>query len=147
MAKTNVFMNYKSVTWIATGGSGAANPITEVTDIQEINAEGIEPWRADGSPFPTVMARGTADRGLTIFSGDVATMQGIPKATPLTIVAVLYDAVNGSGSGALTKTWTNAVVADRPSSGPSNKYAGGSISFMCFSPDGTTDPLTNSQAA
>jgi hypothetical protein len=138
-------MNWKSVTTKTAAGS--AIPLTQVMDVQEVNSEGLEPWQADGNLYPTLMIRATATRGVTITSGDVAGMKAVPRGVPLTVVAILYDAVNGVGSGALTETWTNAVVADIPASGASNKFAGGSITFICYSTDGSTDPNTSVQAA
>jgi hypothetical protein len=145
MAHTNVFMNWKGVTITPSGGS-LVN-LTGVMDVQTSNVEGLEPWQADGHLFPTLMIRATAARSVTIMGGDVATMMAVPRGTACTVVAILDDAVNGAGSGALTHTWLNAVVADVPASGPSNKFAGGTITFVCYSSDGTTDPLTVAQAA
>jgi hypothetical protein len=144
MAKSNVFMNYKAVTWQQSGGS--ATPLTQVTDVTEMRSEEVLFWQADGNIFPTLAARASASRGVTISSGDVAGMQAIPVGVPLTIVAVLNDAVNKAGPGALTETWVNAVVMDNPSSGPSNKFAGGTITLMCYSADGAADPHTTAQA-
>lgn len=144
MAHTNVFMNWKSVTYTAPSGSPIS--LTQITDVQEVNSEGLEPWQADGNIYPTLLVRATATRGLTITGGDVAGFKKIPRGVPLTIVAVLFDALNGVGSGALTETWVNAVVADVPFGGPSNHFANGSITFICYSPDGTTDPSTSVQA-
>lgn len=144
MAKSNVFMNWKSVTITPSGGS-AVN-LGQVMDVQTQSGEGLEPWQADGNLFPTLMIRATASRAVTIIGGDVGSMLSIPRGTPCTVVIVLFDAVNGVGTGALTHTWTHAVVADVPSSGPSNKFAGGSITFVCYAADGVTDPLTVVQA-
>lgn len=139
-------MNYKSVTWqTATAGTPVA--LTEVTEIDETNGEEIIPWMADGNIFPTILIRASASRGLKITGADAATFLGIPRGTLLTIVAVLYDAVNKSGTGALTQTWTPCMVVDVPVSGQTNKVAAASISFICGSTDGVTDPLTNAQAS
>ena len=138
--KTNVFMNWKNVA--ITGPLGTPVPLKQVTDIQEANAEGLEMWRADGNVYSTVVVRATADVAFTIACGDVAGMMAVPRGVPLTVTATLCDALNGLGTGALVHTWVNAVVGDNPASGPTNKFAGGSITLMCFSPDGATPPLT-----
>jgi hypothetical protein len=147
MSKSNVFMNWTGVT--ITPLSGTTINVTQVLDVQTATSEGLEPWQADGHLFPTLMIRATASRSLTIVGGDVAAFLSIPRGVPLTIVAVLNDAVNqagGAASGSLTHTWTGAYIADVPASGPSNKFAGGTATFMCKSVDGTTDPLAIVQA-
>ena len=146
MAKSNTFISYHGGVTISPPTPAVAIVLKEITASDSTRTESLLPWQADGNLYPTRMARVAAMRTLTIHSGDVAGMRSIPLGTVCTIVATLYDSVNGSGSGALTETWINAVVADVPVSGPTNQFAGGTITFMCFSSDGTTDPYSYTQA-
>lgn len=139
--RTNVFMNWTGVTVTYGSGSPTVITLTEVIDVQAIDQEGLEPWQADGHKFPTVLIAATGNRGVTIIGGDVYKLSSVPRNTPCTVVAVLNDARNGVGTGAMTHTWSNAVIADAPRSGPTNKFAGGSATFATYSSDGTTDPL------
>lgn len=145
MPHTNVYMNWTPVTITPLGGS--AITLKEVTDLQDMTSDTLEPWQSDGNKFATVLVAASGSRGCTIVGGDCYKLQTIPRNTPCTIVAVLSDALNPgpSGSGSLTHTWLNAVISDTPISGPSNKYAGGSATFVCFSADGTTDPHSVAQ--
>lgn len=145
-ALSNVYMNWKSVT-VSYGVGPTVINVTEVLDVEIIDQEQLEMWQADGHIFPTLCIRAAAARGLKIIGGSVNKLAVIPRGTPCTVVAVLYDAVNGAGSGAMTHTLTGAVVAEVPRSGQSNKYAGVSISFVSASADGTGDPLTTTIAA
>jgi hypothetical protein len=144
MAHTNVYMNWTGIT--VTPASGSAIPLKEIIDVQVTDSEGLEPWQADGHKFPTLLIAATGSRGMTLIGGDIWKLAGIPRNTPCTVVAILNDAYNGVGSGAITHTLSNAVMADTSRSGPTNKFAGGSVTFMAYSPDGTTDPLVIAQA-
>ena len=137
-------MNWTGVT--VTPPSGPAINLTEVIDVQVTDQEGLEPWQADGHKFPTVLIAATGARGMVLIGGDIYKLAAIPRNTPCVIVAILNDARNGTGSGSITHTLSNAVIADMPRSGPTNKFAGGSATFMSYSPDGTTDPLQIAQA-
>ena len=140
MAKTNVFMNWKEVTVTPVGGGGAI-AITEVVDVEVMDKDDLEPWQADGHKFPTLLVAASGMRGLTIQGGSINKLSSIPKNTPCTVVAKLYDAKNGAGEGCLVHTLSNAVLQGSPSSGKSNKFAGGSAVFVAYSSDGTVDPL------
>jgi len=147
MTATNVYMNWKAVTVTPQGGSVVA--ITEVLDVEIVDQETIEMWQADGTIYPTLAIRAAAMRGLKITGGSINLLQAIPRGTPCVVVAILEDAVNvagGAGSGSLTHTLSNAVLAEVPRSGPSNKFAGGSATFVSYSTDGATNPLITVQA-
>jgi hypothetical protein len=147
MAKTNTFMSVVGGV-VITPSTGSAVTVTQVLDVSKTRNVGLVPWRADGTPFPTQMAVGTMDRGVVITSGDLAAMVAVPLGVACSVVWTTRDAINGvvTGSGAITETLTHAYVVDTPSSGPTNQFAGGTISFMCGSADGTTDPYSFAQA-
>jgi len=140
MARSNVFMSWTGVTVTPAGGPAIA--ITEVVDVQVLDKDDLEPWQADGHKFPTQMIAAMGHRGITIVGGDVSKLASIPHGTPCTVVGILKDAVNGIGTGAITVTLANAVRTEVPFEGKTQKFAGSHVTFMAFSSDGTTDPLT-----
>ncbi len=142
--RSNVYMSWTGVTVTPSGGSTMA--ISEVTDVQVHDKDHIEPWQADGHKYATRMIAASGERGITITGGDVGKLASIPKNVPCTVVAILNDAVNGVGTGAVTVTLVNAIRGEVPSSGKTSKFAGGSVSFMAFSSDGTADPLSYAAA-
>ncbi|WP_435005156.1 hypothetical protein P12x_003050 [Tundrisphaera lichenicola] len=146
MAKSNVFMDFKEIT--VTYGSGTPTVLTlsEVTEMEVMIDDELAPWQADGNKYATLMVVASSMRGGKIMGGDVAALAGIPKGTYCTVQAKLYDAVNRDGAGCLTFAWTNAVFGSVQAAGQSNKFAGGSTSFMCIAPDGATSPLTITQS-
>jgi cyanophycinase-like exopeptidase len=144
--KTNVYMNWTGVT-VSFGVGPTVIALTEITDVQVLDEDGLEMWQSDGNKFATVVVAATGARGMTLTGGDLFKLATMPRNTPCTIVAVLRDAINGTGSGAITHTLVNAVMAGAPRGGATNKFAMGSVTFMAFSPDGSTDPLTLTQAS
>jgi hypothetical protein len=144
--KSNVFMNWTGVT-VVYGASPTTITLTEVTDIQVVDSDILEMWQADGHKFPTLCIAADANRGLTIHGGDCYKLAAMPRNTPCTINATLRDAANGAGTGALVLALSNAVLSESNFSGQTNKFAGGSATFMAFSSDGSTDPLAISQTA
>ena len=145
MAASNIFMSWVNIT--ATPNTGNAITLNETTSLEVISSDGLEPWQADGNKFATALVSATGTRGVTISGGNCAAIARMPKGTVFTISATLRDAINGTGSGAITLTLVNAVVSENPISGVTNKYAGGSVTLMAFSADGSADPLTFTQAA
>lgn len=146
MAKSNVFMSWTGVT-ITPPSPAVAISLTEVTDVQVLDNDGLEMWQADGYKFATLCVAATGQRGVTIHSGDCYKLASLPKGTPCTVVAILKDAANGTGTGAMTITLSNAVLDNVTVNGASNKFATGQANFTAFSPDGTTDPLAIAQAS
>lgn len=144
MPHTNVYMNWTGVTITPVGGSAIS--LLEVLDVQVMDEDTIEQWQSDGNKFATVLVAASGSRGMTITGGDVFKLAGIPRNTLCTIVAILNDARNSAGSGAITHTLSNAMFASAPRSGTTNKFAGGSVTFIAASTDGSTDPLVITQA-
>lgn len=144
MAHANLYMSWTGVTITPSGGSAIA--LLEVIDVQFTNSDGLEAWRSDGNKYATLIVDATGEVGATIIGGDCFKLATLPRGAACTIVAILNDAKNKTGSGASTFTLVNAVVQDTPTSGVTNKFAGGSASFMSYSADGSTIPLSIAQA-
>jgi hypothetical protein len=61
-------------------------------------------------------------------------------------VATHNDANNGAGTGAITYTLTNAVIASNPIHGAHRQFGLGTLTITAFSTDGATNPLAISMA-
>lgn len=147
MARTKHYQNWKSVT-ISHGVGPTTITLTEITNVEILNNDQYETFKGDGNIFNTVMVLANGVRGIRITGGDIGTQcVTIPRNTPCTVVCVLHDAVNGSGSGALTFTLSNAMKQGASPGGPQNKILTDVVEFMAYSSDGTTDPLSISQAS
>lgn len=86
-------------------------------------------------------------QGITIRGGAVNLLGQIPENTPCTVVSILNDALNGTGSGAITVTAVNAILISNPFKGANSEFAMGDVTFQCFSVDGTTPPITQAVAS
>lgn len=138
-------MNWTGVT-VSYGAGPTVINLSEVVDIDLMDADIIEEWQADGHKFSTLVVAADAKRGMTIHGGDCYKLAILPKGVPCTIVAILNDAANKILAGAMTVTLINAVLSDVSIKGQTNKFAGGMVTFTAFSSDGTTDPLSIVQA-
>lgn len=141
MAATNVFMNWKDIT-ISYGVGPTVINLAEVTDFAVDISDELEEWQADGNRYSTVSVVARSSRGGQISGGDVAKLASLPSNTYCTVVAKLYDSINGAGDGCLTFTLVKCTFADKSAKGSTNKFAGGQASFTAHSVDGSTDPLT-----
>ena len=73
-------------------------------------------------------------------------MSVFPVGTAGTFTATHNDARNGTGTGAVTYTLTNAVVASNPLQGSHRQFGQGVLTLTAYSPDGVTNPLSLSIA-
>jgi len=142
---SNVHKSWKEI--IITPSVGAAIALSEVTSGTLIDEDTLIPWRADGNPYVKIAAISESNRGFSVAGGNIGQLASVPKGTPCTITAKLYDAINGAGTGCLLLTLFNAVAASASATGETNQYASGGITFMAFSPDGVTDPLAIARQA
>lgn len=140
MPKTGLNMGWSSVTITPDGGS--AITITEITDVNFTRSASPKKFYGDANLFSKLIVSRELSRGCRISGGEIKLLADVPQGTPCTIVAVLDDAKNGAGAGAITSTLVNAVCLNNPYSGRANEFGTGSLDFDAFSTNGTTDPLT-----
>lgn len=147
MARTKHYMNWKSCT-IVHGSGPTTITLTEITNVEfMINDEFVQ-FKGDGNIYATVMALANASRGVRITSGDLGRLAvTIPHNTPCTVTLICHDAVNGSGSGALTFVLSNALKQSISPSGAQNVILTDTVTFMSYSSDGTTSPLAITEAS
>lgn len=143
MPATKLYANFSGVTVTPNGGS--AINITEVTSIDPDRSSNLKARFGDNRKYPRLIKAFERMRSFTITSGDLAALQSIPEDTPCTVVFILEDAQNGTGSGALTYTYTNAVMGSNPVKSPNNDFGEATVQFQCYSTD-NTDPLTVAKA-
>ena len=145
---TNLYMNWTGVTITPQGG--AAITVDKVTDVK-VNRKSVqEAFYGDNRKFAAFLRNTQKKRSITLVTGNPNLHLAIPEDTYCTIVAILNDVQNGTGSGALTITAVNAKMESDDTDGSNNKYAAGTITFNCAGDDSTTpdsDPVTIAVAA
>ena len=112
MAATKRFMNWTSVTF--TPLNGTPTPITGVTSIQIDTGGNLLKFAGDGDRYNTTVVNDFNDPTVTVHTADLGTITGFPVGTVGTFTATHNDALNGTGSGAVTYILSNAVVASNP---------------------------------
>jgi hypothetical protein len=144
MASTNRFLNWTGVSFTPSGG--APTPISGVTSIRIDTGGSLLKFSGDGDRYSTTVVNDFNDPTVTVQSADLAALMAYPVGTVGTFIATHNDARNGTGTGAITYTLNNAVVASQPVHGSHRQFGLGEITFTAFSLDGVTNPLSISSA-
>ena len=138
-------MNWTGVSFTPVGGT--PTPITGVTSIQ-IDAGGtLLKFSGDGDRYSTTVVNDFNDPTITVNSADLAAVLSYPVGTVGTFIATHNDAKNGTGTGAITYTLSNAVVASHPVHGSHRQFGQGVLTLAAYSLDGVTNPLSTSTAS
>ena len=144
MAASKRFMNWSLVSFTPAGGS--VTVYTGVTSVKIDSGGSLAKFAGDADRYNTTVVNDMNDPSITIECADAFAIKANPPGTVGTFAATLNDARNGTGSGAITYTAVNAVVADDSTNAAHRKYASNSLTFALFSSDGVTNPLSVSQA-
>jgi hypothetical protein len=144
MSATKRFMNWTGVSFTPTGGSSTT--ITGVTSVAIDSGGSLAKFAGDGDRFVTAMVNDFNDPTVTVHAADLSAIRANPVGTVGTLTATHNDAKNGVGTGAVTYTLTNAVVASCQVQGAHRQFGQGSVTFAAFSTDGVTNPLSTSIA-
>lgn len=145
MSATKRFMNWSGVTFTPVGGQPTV--ITGVTSVAIESGGSLARFAGDGDRYVTTMVNDFNEPTVTIQAADLASIRANPVGTVGTLTATHNDAKNGTGTGAVTYTMANAVVASCNVHGAHRHFGQGSISFAAFSGDGVTNPLSTSIAS
>lgn len=145
MPASTLLMNWSGVT--VTPASGSAITVNRVTNIALPAESSLQKFYGDTFKFPAASRPTEQTRGITITSGNCAQLNTIAIGTVCTVVAVLNDLYNGTGSGAVTVTAVNAVLQSKSMGGANNDFATVSYVFDCFGGTGDVDPITFAVAA
>lgn len=144
MSATKRFMNWTGVSF--TPLNGPATTITGVTSVTIESGGSLVKFSGDGDRYPTIVANDFNEPSMTIQSADLAALRANPVGTIGTLAATHNDARSGVGSGAITYTLANAVVAECEVGGAHRQFGQGKVTFVAFSTDGVTNPLSTSIA-
>ncbi len=142
MSATKRFMNWSGVTFTPVGGQPTL--ISGVTSVAIESGGSLARFAGDGDRYVTTMVNDFNEPTVTIQAADLASLRANPVGTVGTLTATHNDAKNGTGSGAVTYTMSNAVVASCHVHGAHRQFGQGSITFAAFSGDGVTNPLSTS---
>lgn len=145
MAASKRFMNWTSVTF--TPLNGTPTQITGVTSIQIDSGGNLLKFSGDGDRYSTTVVNDFNDPTITIHCVNLASVQSFSVGTVGTFSATHNDALNGTGTGAMTYTLANAVVAANPVHGNHRQFGQGTLTLTTFSLDGVTNPLSVSIAS
>lgn len=135
-------MNWSGVSFTPSGGQTLA--ITGVTEIEIENKGNLVKFSGDGDRYYTTVVNDVMDPTITIHTADLMVLRTIATGTLGTFVATLNDARNGTGTGSITFSLTNAVVASTHVHGTHRQFGQGKLVISSFSTDGVTNPLSTS---
>jgi hypothetical protein len=144
MPPTKRFMNWTNVTFAPSNGT--ATTITGVTSVSIDAGGSLARFAGDGDRYVTTMVNDFNEPTMTIHSADLGALRANPVGTIGTLSATHNDAQNGVGTGAITYTLANAVVAACQVSGAHRQFGQGTVTFGAFSSDGITNPISTSIA-
>jgi hypothetical protein len=144
MAASKRFMNWTGVSFTPQGGSPTG--ITGVTSIQIDTGGTLLKFAGDGDRYNTTVVNDFNEPTVTVRSADLAAVRAFPVGTQGTFTATHNDARNGTGSGSVTYTLSNAVIASNPIQGSHRHFGQGTLTLTAYSLDGVTNPLATSTA-
>jgi hypothetical protein len=145
MSATKRFMNWTGVSF--TPSNGTPTSITGVSSISIDTGGSLARFSGDGDRFNTTVVNDFNEPLITIQAADLAAINANPVGTVGTFVATHNDAKNGTGTGAITYTLSNAVIASNPIHGAHRQFGLGTLTITAFSTDGATNPLSISIAS
>ena len=144
MSATKRFLNWTGVSFTPAGGSPVA--ITGVTSVSIDSGGSLLKFSGDGDRYNTTVVNDFNEPLISVQAADLVAIRSYPVGTVGTFVATHNDARNGAGSGAITYTLSNAVIASNSVRGSHKQFGQGSLTLTSFSTDGVTNPLSTSIA-
>jgi hypothetical protein len=144
VSATKRLLNWTGVTFTPVGGSPTV--ITGVTSVAIDSGGSLLKFAGDGDRFNTTVVNDFNDPTITVHAADLAAIRANPVGTVGTFTATHNDAKNGTGSGSITYTLSNAVVAQTNVKGSHRQFGQGTLVLSSFSSDGVTNPLSVSVA-
>lgn len=144
MPASKRFMNWTGVSFTPIGGS--ATPITGVTSVTIDTGGSLAKFSGDGDRYNTTVVNDLNDPTITVQAADLAGIRANPVGTIGMFAATHNDARNGAGTGAITYTLANAVIASNPVHGAHRQFGHGTLTVGAFSTDGVTNPLSTTIA-
>lgn len=142
MSATKRFLNWTGVTFTPVGGQPTV--ITGVTSVSIDSGGSLLKFAGDGDRYNTTVVNDFNDPTITVHAADLAAIRANPVGVVGTFTATHNDAKNGTGSGSITYTLSNAVVAQVNVKGSHRQFGQGMLVLSAFSADGVTNPLSAS---
>jgi hypothetical protein len=139
MAASKLQMNWSAVGFTPSGGTLA--PITKIQECSFDRGGTLIPYLGDGDRYPTTIVNATNHPRCTIRTGDVATIGAWAPGTVGVVTATHNDAMLAAG-GNVVYVLVNAVVENSSDGGAHAQYGEAPISFLAYSSDGVTSPLS-----
>src|ERR1051326_2537818 len=137
MPATKRYMNWTGVSFTPTGGT--ATSISGVTSVNIDTGGSLMRFSGDGDRYSTTVVNDYNEPVITVHAADLAAVRANPVGTVGTFTATHNDAKNGTGSGAITYTLTNAVIASNPVQGTHRQFGQGTLTVTAYSTDGITN--------
>lgn len=137
MAKTGLQVNWDAVRFTPTGGT--AIPIKRITNIAVGNRPENIRFKGDVAVHDQVIVNVNNAQSMTITSGDVATVMGLPINAVGVLTATHKDARGQSGGDIVYEL--DCFCGGGESSGAHAQFGTGTATFEGFSTDGVTSPL------
>jgi hypothetical protein len=144
MAASKRFLNWTNVSFVPMGGTSV--PITGVSSIMIDTGGNLLKFSGDGDRYNTIVVNDFNEPTVTIQAADLSSICSYPVGTVGTFSATHNDARNGTGTGAVTYTLSNAVIASNSVRGVHRQFGQGTLVLTSYSSDGTTNPLSTSIA-
>lgn len=138
MAATKLNINW-------TGVAHGSTSITRVSTVSFSQGGTLIEYAGDTDKFSTVIVAGVGKPTASITTSDPAVVMGIASGTTATVTATHKDAKLASG-GDILYSLANAVAQNATTNGAFNQPGTGTITFMAFSSDGSTNPLSFTRA-
>ena len=138
-------MNWTGVSFTPVNGSSTT--ITGVTSVSIDTGGNLVKFAGDGDRYNTTVVNDFNDPIVTIQSADLAAIGSNSPGTVGTFSATHNDAKNGTGTGSITYTLSNAVIAGNPIHGAHRQFGQGTLTLTAYSVDGVTNPLSTSIAS
>ena len=140
MSATKRFLNWTGVTFTPVGGSPTV--ITGVTSVTIDSGGSLLKFAGDGDRYSTTVVNDFNDPTITVNAADLAAIRANPVGTVGTFTATHNDAKNGTGSGSITYSLSNAVISHTNVKGSHRQFGQGTLVLAAFSSDGVTNPLS-----
>ena len=137
MSATKRFLNWTGVSF--TPVSGSATVITGVTSVSIDSGGSLLKFAGDGDRFNTTVVNDFNDPTITVQAADLAAIRANPVGTVGTFTATHNDAKNGTGSGSVTYTLTNAVIAHNSVKGTHRQFGQGILTLTSRSEEHTSE--------
>lgn len=141
---TKRHMNWSGVTFTPTAGVPVV--FSGVLSVQINPGGSLLKFSGDGDRYNTTVVNDFNDPSIVVECADAAAVASCFTGQVGVFTATHNDAKNVAGTGAITYTFNGATVDKLSSGGAHKQFGKSSISFVCSSADGVTNPIVTSIA-